>query len=303
MTADSRLSLRLHGVWLPLITPFKDGRLDEPTLQALVRHYVDQPIDGLILAATTGEALTLEPTEIERLVFAAAEAAAGALPILLGLCGSDTRQLVRTVEATHAWPVDGYLISSPYYSRPSQEGLRRHFTAAAEASRKPIALYNIPYRTGVNLSNETLLRLAALNTIVGLKDCCADAAQSFALLQARPRGFAVMTGDDQHFFSAVAQGADGGILASAHVDPAGFAEVYALLTSGDRETALRRWSDLAGLVNLLFAEPSPAAIKYWLWRQGLIASPELRLPLTEASEDLAVRICRAMERRAGARAA
>jgi 4-hydroxy-tetrahydrodipicolinate synthase len=296
-SSNPRASLRLHGVWLPLVTPFKDGKLDEKSLAALVRHYVDTPIDGLVLAATTGEALTLEADELERLVFIAAEAATRQLPICLGLSGSDTRRLVRTLDETGAWPVDGYLISCPYYSRPSQDGLRRHFGAAAEASAKPIVLYNIPYRTGVNMSNETLLRLAALDAIVGIKDCCADQSQSAELLRTRPAGFSVMTGDDALFFSAIAHGAAGGILASAHVDPEGFAEVQADLLAGDREGALRRWAGLAEIVGLLFAEPSPAPVKYWLWREGLLASPEVRLPMTEVSAALAERIRHAMERR------
>src|SRR5581483_225033 len=177
-------------------TPFKDGKLDEAGIAALVRHYVDAPIDGLILAATTGEALTLTDEELRRLVFTAADAAAGQLPLCLGLSGSNTAKLTSTLWETGAWPIDGYLISSPYYSRPSQEGLRRHFTAAAEASTKPIILYNIPYRTAVNMSNDTLLRLATLDAVVGVKDCCADQAQSFDLLRRRPAGFSVMTGDD-----------------------------------------------------------------------------------------------------------
>jgi 4-hydroxy-tetrahydrodipicolinate synthase len=290
-----RTSLRLHGIWLPLVTPFKDGKLDEKTLAALVRHYVDTPIDGLVLAATTGEALTLEPDELERLVSIVAEAAAGQLPICLGLSGSDTRRLVRSLDETGAWPIDAYLISCPYYSRPSQDGLRRHFSAAAEASRKPIVLYNIPYRTGVNLSNDTLRHLATHEAIIGIKDCCADQAQSAELLRLRPAGFSVMTGDDALFFSAVAQGAAGGILASAHVDPEGFAEVQAALLAGDRDGALRRWAGLAEIVALLFAEPSPGPIKYWLWREGLLASPEVRLPMTEVSAGLAQRIAHAME--------
>jgi 4-hydroxy-tetrahydrodipicolinate synthase len=194
-------------VWLPLVTPFRDGALDEVALAALVRHYAATPIDGLILAATTGEGLTLDADELERLVEIAAEAAAGALPLYLGLCGSDTRRLLKTLAQTRRWAVDGYLVACPYYTRPSQEGLRLHFTALAERIDKPIVIYNIPYRTGVNMTNETLLRLAELDAIAGVKDCCADAAQSFELIRDRPPGFAVLTGEDAQFFSAVAQGA------------------------------------------------------------------------------------------------
>jgi 4-hydroxy-tetrahydrodipicolinate synthase len=292
----------LEGIWLPLITPFTDGALDEAALDGLVRHYLAEPIDGFILAATTGEGLTLDEAEVERLVAVAAKAVAGRRPVFLGLCGSDTRKLVHRLEETAAWPIDGCLVTCPYYSRTSQEGLRRHFTALAERTAKPIALYNIPYRTGVNLANETLLRLAELEAVIGVKDCCAIPAQSFELLRHRPKGFSVMTGEDALFFSALAHGADGGILASAHVDPEAFAVVRAALLAGDREHALRLWTDLVDVVALLFAEPSPAPIKHWLWRRRLIPSPEVRLPLAEVSATLADQIDRMIQKRARARA-
>ena len=288
----------LEGIWLPLITPFTDGALDEAALGTLARHYLSEPIDGFILAATTGEALTLEEAEVERLVAIVAETVGGRRPIFLGLSGSDTRGLARRLEETAAWPIDGYLVSCPYYSRPSQEGLRRHFEALAERTAKPIALYNIPYRTGVNLANETLLRLAELDPIIGVKDCCAVPAQSSALLRERPAGFAVMTGEDALFFTALAHGADGGILASAHVDPDSFAAVRGALLAGDRERALRLWTGLVDVVALLFAEPSPAPIKHWLWRRRLIPSPELRLPMTQVSASLAGELDRIIQRRA-----
>ena len=288
----------LQGIWLPLITPFTDGTLDEAALGALARHYMQAPIDGFILAATTGEALTLDDGELERLVAVVADAVAGARPIFLGLSGSDTRKLVYRLEETAAWPIDGYLVSCPYYSRPAQEGLRRHFTALAERTTKPIALYNIPYRTGVNLANETLLELAKLAPIIAVKDCCAVPAQSFDLLRDRPAGFSVMTGEDALFFSALAHGADGGILASAHVDPEAFAAVRMALIGGERARALALWNELVDVVALLFAEPSPAPIKHWLWRRHLIPSPEVRLPMTGVSAGLAGRIDRMIQTRA-----
>ena len=286
-----------EGVWLPLVTPFRDHRLDEESLATLVYHYATSPIAGLILAATTGEALTLEPCETETLVDIAASITGNRLPLYLGLCGSNTAAMVRQIIATASWPVQGYLISCPYYIRPSQDGLRRHFAALAGATDRPILLYNIPYRTGVNLANETLFQLAEIGNIVGVKDCCADHAQSFELIRGRPADFAVLTGDDAEFFGAIAQGADGGILAAAHIDPEAFAEVRQLLLAGDRTGALRSWRRLVDLVRLLFAEPSPAPIKYWLWREGLIASPEVRLPMTGISGSLAARINHAIEGR------
>jgi 4-hydroxy-tetrahydrodipicolinate synthase len=286
----------IQGIWLPLITPFRDGALDEGSLRRMARLYLGQPIDGFILAATTGEGLTIDEEETERLVAIVTAEVAGKIPVYLGVSGSDTRKLGKALAHTASWPVDGYLIACPYYTRPSQEGLYRHFAALAGETARPIVVYNIPYRTGVNMANDTLLRLAALPNIVGVKDCCADHNQSFDLIGAKPAGFSVMTGEDALFYAALTQGADGGILASAHVDTARFAAIRDFMSAGDQPAALRAWRDLAALPRLLFAEPSPAPIKHWLWRAGLIDSAEVRLPMTGISDALAARIDQEMER-------
>ena len=295
-TSDLQASLR--GLWLPLITPFRDGALDEASLRRLVRHYAALPINGLVLAATTGESLTLSPEETEWLAFAVRdETGKGKLPVLLGLSGSNTGTLLDTLDQTALWPIDGYLISCPYYSRPSQRGLELHFRALAERAAHPIALYNIPYRTGVNLGNEAMLRLASHPNIAGLKDCCADRSQSLELLRGRGQNFAVLTGEDAQYQEALSDGADGAILASAHVETGIFAEIYRLHAAGERDAARTRWQSVADLTRLLFSEPSPAPIKHWLWRSGLIDSAEVRLPMTQVSPELAARIDREIERR------
>jgi 4-hydroxy-tetrahydrodipicolinate synthase len=288
-------TLTPHGLWLPLITPFRDGALDETSLRRLIRHYAAEPIDGLILAATTGESMTLDQNEVERLVaISAAELheIGRRLPLCFGLSGSDTRQVVRSLARTASWPIDLYLITCPYYTRPSQDGLYQHFTLLAENTRHPVLIYNIPYRTGVNLGNETMLRLAEHPNIAGVKDCSADPAQSFDLTRDRPKGFAVLTGEDPFFYGALTQGADGGVLASAHVRTRAFAAIRERLQTGDQPGALAAWRALADLPRLLFAEPTPAPIKYWLWRTGLIDSPEVRLPMTRITGPLAARIDR-----------
>jgi len=184
---DPRTSL--HGLWLPLITPFRHGELDETSLRRMVRHYTAFAVNGMILAATTGESLTLTLAETERLVRTARDEAGKTrnLPLLLGLSGSNTRALLDMLERTAAWAIDGYLISCPYYSRPSQQGMRLHFEALADRARHPVMLYNIPYRTGVNLGNAAMLQLADHPNILGCKDCCADRGQSLELLRRRPR--------------------------------------------------------------------------------------------------------------------
>ena len=287
----------LRGLWLPIITPFNNCQLDTRSFERLIDHYLAQPIDGVIIAATTGEGLTLNDDEIAELAAVAATRINGRIPLMLGLSGGDTARLAATVEQTGSWSVDGYLISCPYYSRPSQEGLFRHFATISQATERPVIIYNIPYRTGVNLLNDTLLSLAEISNIVGLKDCCADGAQTFDLLGRKPSGFSVLTGEDAHYYSALAHGAEGAILASAHVETEKFAQVHQLLRAGDQPGALRQWREIASLAHLLFAEPSPAAIKHWLWREGLIQNPEVRLPMIAASEGLADRIDAEIKRR------
>jgi 4-hydroxy-tetrahydrodipicolinate synthase len=289
----------LHGLWLPLVTPFCNGELDEVSLRRLARHYAAFPVNGLVLAATTGESLTLEPEELERLVFTVGDEIGGPenLPVCLGLSGSNTRALLDTLDSTAAWPIDGYLVSCPYYSRPSQRGLELHFSALADRTAHPMMLYNIPYRTGVNLGNEAMLRLADHPAIVGLKDCSADRQQSLDLLRRRPAGFAVLTGEDTQYHEALIDGADGGILASAHIETETFSRIWKLVAAGERDAALSLWRSVSDLTRLLFSEPSPAPIKYWLWRTGLIDSAELRLPMTEVSADLAARLDLEIERR------
>jgi 4-hydroxy-tetrahydrodipicolinate synthase len=297
-TCDLRSILR--GLWLPLVTPFCDGELDEASLRRLARHYAALPVDGLVLAATTGEGLTLTPAETERLVFTVRDQVGQNLPICLGLSGSNTAALLDTLDRTAGWPIDLYLISCPYYSRPSQRGLERHFEALADRARRPVMIYNIPYRTGVNLGNEAMLWLSGHPNIVGLKDCSADRTQSLDLLVRRPQNFAVLTGEDAHYFEALIDGADGGILAAAHVETETFAEIQRLLRQGAREAAQTRWQSVADLARLLFSEPSPAPIKHWLWRSGLIEAAEVRLPMTEVSAELAARLDTEIERRTAA---
>src|SRR6202048_2119947 len=296
---SSDLRTFLHALWLPLVTPFRNGEIDEASLRRLARHYAALPVNGLVLAATTGESLTLEPEETERLVFTVRDEVGTArnLPICLGLSGSNTRALLDTLDRTAAWPIDGYLISCPYYSRPSQQGLWLHFSALADRAAHPVMLYNIPYRTGVNLGNEAMLRLADHRNIAGLKDCSSDRNQSLDLLHRRPENFAVLTGEDAQYHEALVDGADGGILASAHIETETFARVRTLLLVGECDAALSCWRSVAALTRLLFAEPSPAPFKYWLWRTGLIDSAERRLPMTEVSAEFAARLDLEIERR------
>jgi 4-hydroxy-tetrahydrodipicolinate synthase len=291
----------LRGLWLPLVTPFRGGELAETSLRRLVQHYASLPVDGFILAATSGEGMSLSMSELERLVaITRAETSASRryIPILLGLSGASTHKMCDALDETAAWPIDGYLIASPYYTRPSQRGLLQHFTQLADHASWPLVLYNIPYRTAVGIDNDTLLQLAAHPNIVGMKDCCANREQTIDLLRRRPAGFRVLTGEDAQYHNALVDGADGAILLSAHVETEAFAAVRTLLWEGNQEGAEAQWREVAELTRLLFVEPSPSPAKHWLWRGGLIDSPEVRLPMVEVSEELAATLDREIERRA-----
>jgi 4-hydroxy-tetrahydrodipicolinate synthase len=297
------LRSQLQGLWLPLVTPFRDGELDETSLRRLAGHYAAGPVDGLILAATSGEGMTLGMAELERVVALVRDGIADSgrtLPVCLGLSGASTLKMQDALDETAGWPIDGYLIASPYYTRPSQRGLLQHFTALADHAAWPIVLYNIPYRTAVNLENETMLRLAEHQNIVGLKDCGADRAQSIELLRQRPAGFRVLTGEDAQYYEALADGADGAILLSAHIETACFAAVRTHLREGNRDAALACWDSVSELTRLLFAEPSPAPAKYWLARTGLIERADVRLPMVDVSAELAARLDAEIQRRTAA---
>jgi 4-hydroxy-tetrahydrodipicolinate synthase len=298
--STSDLTTRLQGLWLPLITPFRNGELDETSLRRLVTHYAAGPVDGFILAATSGEGMSLRTDELERLVTVTRSELGTAgrrhLPVLLGLSGASTAKMLAALDETASWPIDGYLIASPYYIRPSQRGILQHFTALAERAAHPIVLYNIPYRTAVNITNETLLQLAAHPNIVGMKDCSADRAQSIDFLSRRPAGFRVLTGEDAQYHEGLSDGADGAILLSAHLRTEAFASVRTLLMQGDREAALACWKEISGLTRVLFAEPSPAPAKYCLSRGGLIDSAEVRLPMVDVSVELAALLDEEIER-------
>jgi 4-hydroxy-tetrahydrodipicolinate synthase len=296
----SDLREQLRGLWLPLVTPFRNNELDETSLRRLVRHYASLPVDGFILAATSGEGMSLSMSELERLVaITRAESSASRryIPVCLGLSGASTHKMRDALDETAAWPIDGYLIASPYYTRPSQRGLLQHFTALADHASWPLVLYNIPYRCAVGIDNDTMLRLAEHPNIVGLKDCCADRAQSIDLLRRRPPGFRVLTGEDAQYHNALLDGADGAILLSAHVETEAFAAVRTLLWEGNQEGAEAQWREVAALTRLLFTEPSPSPAKHWLWRCGLIDGPEVRLPMVEVSSELAATLDHEIERR------
>jgi 4-hydroxy-tetrahydrodipicolinate synthase len=284
----------LSGIWVPVVTPFVDGVVDFASYEKLLEHYLAKGVAGLFPLGTTGESPTIDGDELEAIVDRTLGVVAGRVPVFVGVGGNATARVLETLRRLERYRFPGIVSVCPYYNRPSQDGMREHFTRIAEATDRDVLIYNIPYRTSVNLSNETLLRLAELPNVVGVKDSCGDLAQSLDLLRQRPPGFAVMTGDDAWLYTVLAHGADGGILASAHLATEEFLAVHERMTGNDHHGARAIWSRLQPLVALLFREPSPMPLKHCLWRLGLIASPECRLPLTRISRALADALDRAL---------
>jgi len=284
------MTSKISGLWLPLVTPFKDGAVDFASYERLVAHYMAQGVDGLFPLGTTGESPTLDEAESEALIECTLAVTAGRVPVFAGVGGNATRKVIKTLEHLQRLPVKGIESVCPYYNRPSQDGLIAHFRAIAAATDRDVLIYNIPYRTAVNLSNESALELSEVRNIVGMKDSSGSIAQSLDLLTRKPADFSVLTGEDALYFTMMANGADGGILASSHLMTGRFVEVGRRFADNDLAGARAAWAPLASFVPLLFAEANPMPIKHLLWRQGLIASPECRLPLTRISDVLARRL-------------
>jgi len=277
----------ISGIWLPIVTPFLDGAIDFESYERLLGYYLNQGISGIVPLGTTGEGPTIEPHEMEALIDLTVEVVDGRIPIYVGVGGNSTRTVVQLVRRFERFRFAGILSVCPYYNRPSEDGILEHFRSIAGSTDRNVLIYNIPYRTGVNLSNDAVLELAEVPNIVGIKDCCGNLTQTIDLLRRRPPGFTVMTGEDALFYLALASGADGGILASAHHRTRAFVEVFKRMRGNDHHTASRVWSTLEPNVRLLFREPNPTPMKHWLWRQGALTSPECRLPLTRVSPALA----------------
>jgi 4-hydroxy-tetrahydrodipicolinate synthase len=274
------------GVWLPIITPFKDDKIDYKSYKRLIDHYISKGINGLIPLGTTGEIPVLSDFEFEEMIENTMEYVNGRIPVYVGIGGNYTANVIKKVKIAEYYDIQGILSVCPYYNKPSQDGIYAHFQKIAEETFLNIILYNIPYRTGVNIENETIYKLAEIPNIVGLKDASGDIKQTMALLMNPPKDFSILTGEDILFYLTLTMGGQGGILASAHLKTDLFLDVYNKVKNNDLEAALPVWKKLYDFIPLLFKEPNPAPVEYCLKRQGLIESAEVRLPLTQISEQL-----------------
>lgn len=279
----------LHGLYVPLITPFTAaGDIAADALEKLAHAVLDDGADGLVALGTTGESPTLTAAERRAVLDVCSGVCRERGATLIAGAGSnDTADTVRAVRDLAKWPeVAAALTVVPYYNRPSQDGIIAHFTRVAADSHVPVLVYNVPRRTGTSLTSQTLRALAAVPGIAGVKHAVDGIDQDTVLLMADPpRDFAVLAGDDVAASPLLALGAAGGILASAHVCTGEFAEFVAAWRAGQAATARELGHRLAPLSAALFAEPNPSVIKGVLHAQGRIPSPAVRLPLLPARED------------------
>ncbi len=280
------------GLWIPLITPFAGDAVDHPALARLVKHYAAAGVKGFVACGSTGEAAALDKPE-QLAVLDTVLAGAGALPVIMGLSGYHLGHTIAWVQELAQRPIAGLLVPPPHYIRPAQAGLVQWFTALANASSKPLVVYDIPYRTGTTITLETLLTLAAHPNILAIKDCGGDASKTQALIT--DGRLQVLAGEDAQIFSTLALGGAGAIAACAHLCTAQFVQVIQLLGQGELQRARGLWQPLAPLVSAVFAEPNPAVIKAVLAQQGLIQDG-LRLPMMAASAGATERLLAAMER-------
>lgn len=276
---------RFEGLWIPLVTPFDEqGALDLAALQRLVRHLVEAGVHGFVVCGTTGEAAALSDAESEQVLRTVLEHATGR-PVVIGVGGITPGEVAAQCQRWAAFGIDGFLVPPPYYVRPTAQGVVDFYAqVAAAAARLPIIVYDIPYRTGVTLSLDTVRALAAIPGVAALKDCGGDARKTQALIA--DGQLAVLAGEDAQVFTTLCQGGAGAITASAHLQPHHFVAMVEAVKAG-RLAEARAWHHhLAPLVAALFAEPNPAPLKAVLATLGF-GSPVLRAPLTRASAEVA----------------
>ena len=296
----------LSGYLSALPTPFSEdgGAVDEAAFSAFCEWQIAQRISGLVVCGTTGEAPTLSVCEQRRLVELAVETAVGRVPVIAGDGSNNTAHAVELAQTAEAAGADGILAVVPYYNRPSQEGLYRHFRAIAMAVGIPVLLYDVPSRTGCGLGDETVARLAEVRGIAGLKDATGDLSRPVRLRRLLGPAFRLLTGDDATALGYLAQGGDGCISVTSNVAPKLCVRMYAAWEIGDHREAQAIALVLGKLTSALFAESNPVPVKYALSVIGYM-SAHVRLPLCEPSEDTQRKVMMALEcvgKRAPARA-
>jgi 4-hydroxy-tetrahydrodipicolinate synthase len=283
---------QFQGTGVAMTTPFKaDGSLDLEALRKLTHHLIDGAVEFLVVLGTTGESATTSAEEQITIVETVMQANAGKLPIVLGVGGNDTAKIVaKAKDWSQRFKPDAFLSVSPYYSRPSQEGIFRHFSAIAEATTTPIILYNVPSRTGSNMLAATTVRLAnAYPHIVAMKEASGNFEQTMEIIRDKPSGFNVLSGDDAITLPLIGAGADGVISVVANALPKAFSGMVRQALAGDFVAARVGHYALLRFTQLLFAEGNPVGIKAASEILG-IGTAAVRMPVWEATDELKAKL-------------
>ncbi|OHE18934.1 MAG: 4-hydroxy-tetrahydrodipicolinate synthase [Syntrophobacterales bacterium GWC2_56_13] len=271
------------GAIVAIVTPFRNGKVDEQALRKLIEEQIAAGTDGIVPCGTTGESTTLSHEEHDRVIEITIDAARKRVPVIAGTGSNSTAEALRLTR--HAWEAgaDGALLVCPYYNRPTQEGLYQHYRTIAEEVPIPIIIYNIPGRTGTNLLPETLAKLAKIKNIVGVKEASGSLKQMSDVIQLCGSDFDVLSGDDIFTLPLLAIGGKGVISVISNIVPADMAEMVDVFAAGDLEQARALHYRMAPLIDVLFIETNPIPVKAALAMMGKIEY-ELRLPLCRMSE-------------------
>ena len=272
-----------EGVFTALVTPLRNGAVDEAALRELVERQVAAGVDGVVPCGSTGESATLSHAEHCRVVELTVEAAGGRVQVLAGTGSNNTRESIELTRHAREAGADGALLISPYYNKPTQEGLVAHFAAIAREADLPMVVYNIPGRTASNILPTTLARLAEMDQVVGVKEACGDIVQISEVVALCPPDFAVLSGDDALILPVISVGGHGAISTASNVAPAEILALVRAARAGDLATARRLHARLLPLFEVLFCETNPIPVKTAVAALGLIDA-EIRLPLTPLTE-------------------
>ena len=275
----------IEGCLTALVTPFDGGKVDFPALAKLVDWQIDNGVDGIVSVGTTGESATLDVDEHVAVIAATVKAARGRVPVVAGAGGNATSEALALTRASEQAGADALLHVTPYYNRPSQEGLYRHFEAIAKSTKLPIILYNVPTRTACDMLTDTVVRLCELDNIVAIKDATGNLVRGSELVAKCGDRITILSGDDGTTFPLYAVGARGVISVVSNVAPRAMSDMYDAVKTGDWARGKQRHHELRVLSQMLFAEPSPAPTKAALALVGR-CTPEVRLPLVAASPGL-----------------
>lgn len=282
------------GTGTALVTPFNESGIDYSALERLIEMQVSGGVEFLVVLGTTGEAPTVTASERRKIIAFSLRKAAGRLPVVIGTGGNDTAHAIESCQEAKALGADGALVVTPYYNKPTQEGLFRHYETIARIADFPILAYNVPGRTGVNMTAETTIRLAQIPNVAGIKEACGNLDQADEIIRvlraARP-DFSILSGNDDQAFHMINSGGHGVISVLANIAPRQTAELISHARAGRVAAARTLHLDFFPLMKSLFTETNPIPVKYALSRMG-VCENILRLPLVEASAKCMERIDR-----------